>query len=362
MSLSPTTQMVFEQLPVTLAAPVQPTQTPSPQEVVFQAGLAYIVSACLNVAVKLKIPDLIGVSSKSVRLLALKAGVDEDYLFRVLRALEMNGIVVQTEPRCFALSPAGNLLRREASGSLAATIEWIADPLHLTLYSELEQTVKDGTTAFDRAYGEPFFEWISKAENRGEAAVFNNAMTSISEMCVPAFLEAYDFSGFGKIVDVGGGHGALLRSILREYPAAHGIIAEMPSLVGPATQAIAGDGLAARCEAVACNFFDSVPAGGDGYLMKHIVHDWADEPARRLLGNIRAVIPNHGKLILAEAVIDDSPAPHPGKLLDIEMMAFVGGRERTIGDFRKLLASSGFALQRVIPTGSPLSLLEAVPV
>jgi len=133
-------------------------------------------------------------------------------------------------------------------------------------------------------------------------------------------------------------------------------------LVGRATQAIADDGLAARCEAVACNFFDSVPAGGDGYLMKHIVHDWADEAARRLLGNIRAVIPNHGKLILAEAVIDDSPTPHPGKLLDIEMMAFVGGRERTIGEFRKLLASSGFALLRIIPTGSPLSLLEAVPV
>ena len=175
-------------------------------------------------------------------------------------------------------------------------------------------------------------------------------------------IEAYDFGGFARIVDVGGGHGALLRSILREFPGARGVIAEMPSLIGAATAAIAGDRLADRCDAVECNFFDSVPAGGDCYLMKHIVHDWADEPAQRLLGNIRAVIPNHGKLILAEAVIDDSPAPHPGKLLDIEMMTFVGGKERTGDDFRQLLKASGFELQRIVPTRSLLSLLEAVPI
>jgi hypothetical protein len=354
--------MIFEPLPVPIAAPVQPAHTPSPEEIVFQAGLAYIVSACLNVAVKLRIPDLIGSGSQNVHRLAPKAGVNEDYLFRVLRVLEMNGIVVQAEPRCFELSPAGKLLRHEATGSLTASIEWIADPLHLTLYSELQKSVENGTTTFDRVYGRPFFDWISKPENRDEAAVFNNAMTSISEMCIPAFLEAYNFGSFGKIVDVGGGHGALLRSILREYPTLRGSVAEMPSLVDPATRAIANDGLANRCEAVECNFFDSVPAGGDCYLMKHIVHDWADERAQKLLRNIRAVIPSHGKLILAEAVIDDSPAPHLGKLLDIEMMAFVGGRERTAEDFRRLLASSGFALQRIIPTRSPLSLLESVPI
>jgi hypothetical protein len=354
--------MIFEPLPVPVAAPVQPAETSSPQEVLLQSGLAYIVSACLNVAVKLRIPDLIGCSPKSVRLLAQNAEVDEDYLFRVLRVLEMNHIVVQTAPRWFELTAAGNLLRRDAKGSMSSCIEWIADPLHLTLYSELQKSVESGTTTFDRVVGEPFFDWISKPQNRSEAAVFNNAMTNISEMCIPAFLEAYDFGSFARIVDVGGGHGALLRSILREYPLTRGVIAEMPSLVGAATEAIAADRLADRCEALGCNFFDSVPSGGDCYLMKHIVHDWADEPAQRLLRNIRAVIPNHGKLILAEAVIDDSPAPHPGKLLDIEMMAFAGGKERTNDDFRRLLAASGFALQRIVPTRSPLSLLEAAPI
>ena len=135
----------------------------------------------------------------------------------------------------------------------------------------------------------------------------------------------------------------------------------MPSLVDPATRAIANDGLANRCEAVECNFFDSVPAGGDCYLMKYIVHDWADEPALQLLRNIRAVMPQHGKLLLAEAVLDDTAAPHPGKLLDIEMMIFVGGKERTAEEFRQLLAKAGFTLTQVIPTKSPLCLIEAVP-
>jgi hypothetical protein len=136
----------------------------------------------------------------------------------------------------------------------------------------------------------------------------------------------------------------------------------MESVIPGTVEAIRADGLEARCQAVACNFFEQVPAGGDAYFMKNIVHDWADEPALRLLRNIRASIPNHGRLILAECVLDDGAAPHPGKLLDIEMIAFVGGKERTEGEFRQLLLQAGFALKRVIPTKSPLCLLEAVPI
>jgi len=338
------------------------TMTRNPQEILLQTGLAYIASACLNTAVKLRIPDLIGSGSKDVDVLALKSGIDPDYLFRVLRVLEVSQIVVRTAPRSYKLTDAGQLLRRGVPGSMSDCIEWIADPLHLKLYSELKHSVEEGRTTFDRVYGEPFFSWISKPENRDEAAVFNNAMTNISEMCTPAFLEAYDFSAFTKIVDVGGGHGALLRSILHAYPTATGIVAEMSALIPATKRAIAEDRLASRCEAAECNFFEAVPAGGDCYLMKHIVHDWADGPALQLLRNIRSVMPANGRLILAEAVIDDSAEPHPGKLLDIEMMAFVGGRERTRNEFWQLLQSAGFRLERIIPTKSPLCLLEAKPI
>src|SRR3954447_18751422 len=212
------------------AASQQTAPTTNPAEIAFQAGLGYIVSACLNVAIKLRIPDLIGDGVADVRTLARQAGANEDYLYRVLRVLEASQLVIRPTGRAFELTAAGQLLRRDVSGSLAPALEWIADPLHLTLYSELQHSVKTGETTFDAVYGKPFFDWSSQPENAEEAAVFNNAMTSVSEMCIPAFLEAYDFGSFQKIVDVGGGHGAILRAIVKEHAGLRGTLAEMPSL------------------------------------------------------------------------------------------------------------------------------------
>jgi hypothetical protein len=332
-----------------------------PQQIVLQAGLSYIVSACLQVFVKLALPDRMAHGPLSVSTLAQQAGVSASHLSRVLRVMEISGMVQRTESSMFILTAAGMLLRSDAEGSLAAPMEWLTDPLHLRAYSELTGTVSSGGITFDRIYGEPLFQWISRAENQQEASLFNDAMTGISNMCVPAFLKAYDFGAFHKMVDVGGGHGAVLRTVLKEYPALHGVVAEMPSVVSETRLAIDSDGLSGRCEAVECDFFQSVPAGGDAYFMKHIIHDWEDSAATRLLRNIRQVIPSSGKLILAECVLDDGTAPHPGKLLDIEMMVFVGGKERTEEEFRTLLASGGFRLDRILPTESPLSLLEASP-
>jgi hypothetical protein len=353
-------RQTFDSTPApVMAAGAAPARRP--QELLLQTGLAYIASACLNTAVKLRIPDLIGGEAKDVDKLALESGTDPDYLYRILRVLEVDQIVTRTTARSYKLTDAGQLLRRGVPGSMADCIEWIADPLHLKLYSELKGSVEEGKTTFDQVYGEPFFNWLSNPENQGEAAVFNNAMTSISEMCIPAF-QAYDFRGFKKIVDVGGGHGALLRSILHANPTTQGVVAEMAAVVPATKRAIAEDRLANRCEAKECNFFEAVPAGGDCYVMKHIIHDWADGAALQLLRNIRRVISANGKLVLAEAVLDDSADPHPGKLLDIEMMAFVGGKERTRSEFQQLLHSAGFALERIIPTNSPLCLLEARPM
>ena len=348
-------------LPATAAIADQQAIDGNPAGAVFNTALGYIASTCLNVAVKLRIPDLISQGFADLESLALEAGAQQEPLFRILRVLEMKEIVSRHANRHYQLTAAGQLLRRDVAGSLAAAIEWISDPLHLTLYSDLRTSVETGETTFDSIYGIPFFDWSSKPENADEAAVFNNAMTSISEMCIPAFLEAYPFGLFQRIVDVGGGRGAVLRSILKQHSEAYGTIAEMSSLIPAAKSAIAQDGLSSRCEAVACNFFESVPAGGNLYFMKHIIHDWADDRAIKLLRNIRSVIPENGTLLLAEAVLDDTPAPNLGKLLDIEMIAFVGGKERTAEQFRQLLSSAGFALQSVIPTQSPLSLIEAMP-
>jgi hypothetical protein len=245
----------------------------NPAEAVFKTALGYIASACLNVAVKMRIPDLIGEGFTELEELALKAGAKEEPLFRLLRVLEMNGVVSRNAHHGYELTAGGQLLRRDVAGSLAAAIEWISDPLHLTLYSELGTSVETGETTFDAVYGIPFFDWTTQPENAKEAAVFNDAMTSISDMCTPAFIDAYPFGTFERIVDVGGGHGAVLRSILKQHADTRGTIAEMPSLLPAAKAAIARDGLTHRCDTVACNFFESIPAGGDLYFMKHIIHD-----------------------------------------------------------------------------------------
>lgn len=348
-------------------APATPEHVPSatsavpPQAVILQAGLAYIVSACLNAAMKLNIPSLLGEHQRPVHELAKEAGVNAGYLARVLRVLETAGITRFTRSGV-ALTEAGLLLRTGIPGSLADTADWLCDPLHFQTYASLPSTVQNGDITFDSLHGEPFFHWLSRAENAEEAGVFNRAMSSISQMCVPAFLEAYDFGWATTVVDLGGGHGALVRAILAAHPHLNGIIGEIPYVAREAQAELERAGLASRCKAVDCDFFAGAPSGGDLYLMKHIIHDWADDSALTILRNIRSVIPPNGRLVLAESVLCAGPEPHPGKLLDIEMMVFVGGKERTEGDFRELLGRAGFRLERVIPTRSPICLLEALPV
>lgn len=338
------------------AAPALP-----PPAIVLQAATAFMVSACLSVVCKLRIADLLGDGAETAATLAERAHANPEYLFRVLRALEGQGLFRRTEDGRFALTAAGALLRSDAEGSLADMTEWLTDPLHLSLFGELRGTVESGGITFDRVHGEPFFPWTCKPENADEAAIFNSAMTSLSQMCVPAFLEAYDFSGLGRVTDVGGGHGALLRAILKKYPEASGTVAEMACVVPETRVAIEADGLAGRCDAVDCDFFEAVPAGADCYILKNIIHDWEDRLALKILRNVRAGLAPHGRLLLAEVVLSDGPEPHLGKLMDIEMMTFVGGKERTESEFRALLAEAGFHLRRVVPTKTPLSLIEAVP-
>lgn len=330
-------------------------------QALLQASFGYVVSACLNVAIKLGIPERIGSSSKTIEALAEEVGAEESYLLRLLRVLEANNLVTRVAPRTFALTEAGRFLRRDTPGSMASLVEWLADPLHFAVFGHLKGSVETGTTTFDAIYKMPFFDWLSLPQNSAQAEVFHNAMTGVSASTVPALLEVYPFHVFEKIVDVGGGHGLLLRSILLANAGLKGVVADLPSVISGTKQEIMKDGLADRCEAAPCNFFESVPVGGDCYLMKNIIHDWAEEEALRLLQNIRAVIPPYGKLILVEMVIDDSPTPHPGKLLDIEMMAFVGGRERTEDEYRNLLARAGFNLENVLRTKSPMCLLESSP-
>jgi hypothetical protein len=346
-----------------MSSPQTMLQTgPAPQQIVLQAGLGYIVSACVGIAAKLNIPDAIAAGSNTLSELASRTKTKPEMLFRLLRVLEMAGLVSRDSVTSYSLTASGCLLCSSEPNSMGDLVEWIADPLHFQIYSHLRYSFESGEPTFEHVYGEPCFQWMNRPENADETCVFQKAMVSFSRICVPAFLDAYDFSQFDTMVDLGGGLGGVIRAILHSTPRLRGIIADMPFLESDARQAITADKLSDRCEFVGCDFFASVPVACDAYFMKHILHDWDDAKATQILRNIRSVIPAHGKLIVADAVLDDGPAPHPAKLIDIEMIAFPGGKERTEAEFRSLFAETGFKLTRVIQNQSPLALIEAVPV
>jgi hypothetical protein len=327
-------------------------------QTVFELATAYMISAALHVAVRLRIPDHLIDGPASVEALASATGVDADRLYRVLRALASVGIFEEQPLRRFASKPAADLLRSEP-GSLRDIALFMTNGLHFQVYAEMLHTVKTGQPAVERVTGKPVFDLF--AAETDDSRLFNDAMTSMSAAVVPAVLDAYDFTGIGVLADVAGGHGHVLASILREYPGMRGILFDLEHVVAGAGAHLSSMGVAGRCETIAGDFFTSVPAGADAYLMKHIIHDWDDEQAEAILHNIRTALAGRpaGRVVLIEAIVPPGPAPDLSKLIDLEMMLMPGGRERTAEQFAALFTRAGFELTRIVPTGSPLSVIEA---
>jgi hypothetical protein len=236
---------------------------------------------------------------------------------------------------------------------------WIGDPLHFQVAGDFLHSVKTGQPTVEHLTGKPAFEYF--AEQPVEFDRFHRAMTTMSAMAIRAVLEVYDFSSFSTIVDVAGGHGYVLCEILRKHPNLKGILFDLPDVVPGGEHRIRQMALDSRCCTAAGNFFKSVPEGGDLYLMKNIIHDWAEERALSILGNCRAALRGKpdGRLVLLELVVPPGDVPHMSKIIDIEMLFFPGGRERTEKEYAELFAKAGFRLTRVVPTKSPYSLIEA---
>ena len=330
-----------------------------PAEQVLQVAMGYMASSALYLVIALNVPDQLAAGPKDVAELARAAGANEDALYRLLRLLASMGVFTEQSPRRFALTPAGDLLRKDVPGSLRGMAGFLPDPFHFRVYADLMHSVMTGQPAADKALGMPIFEYLAKHSDYSQ--VFNDAMTALSAPVVGAAIEAYDFNTIGTLVDVAGGHGEVLMSILKACPDVRGILADVGHVIEGAKPRIAAAGLSGRCEAVAIDFFKSVPAGGDAYIMKHIIHDWDDERASTILRNIATAMGGkRGKVILLEAVLREDGGPDLGKLLDIEMMAMPGGRERSADEFKALFAHSGFEMTKVVPTKSPLSVVEAI--
>lgn len=318
------------------------------------------VSRALAVAAELGIADLLREGERSTADLAAAAGAHEPSLYRVLRALASIGVFTETGPRRFALTPLAECLRSDVPDSLRAMAQLWSIPMAWDAWRELSHCVRTGETGMQPLGIENPFTYLQ--QHPEQAAVFNDAMTQFSHQTAPAVAEAYDFSRLRKLVDVGGGHGYLLTTVLQQYPELRGVLFDLPQVIEGAHTVIGKSSAFGRCEVAAGNMFQSVPEGADAYMMKHIIHDWNDERCGVILGNCRRAMAPDGRLLVVDMVIPAGNDPFFGKLLDLEMMAIPGGKERTEEEFRALFAASGFELVKVHATAAPVSVIEGRPV
>jgi hypothetical protein len=344
------------------STPQVPQQQPRPGDLILQIGSGYIASMALHAVIELGIADHLAREPRAVADLAREVHANEDALYRTLRLLASLGIFTESAPRVFAHTPASETLRTGVPGSMRDLVRWWADPFHFRVYAEFMHSLRTGQTCVEKITGGlPIFDYFPTDPQESE--VFNNAMTSFSSVEVPAALAAYDFSGIGVLVDIAGGHGQMICAILEKYPQMRGILTDLDHVLAGAAQAVRRAGMENRCALQTCDFFHSAPAGGDAYILKHIIHDWDDFKALAILRNIHTAMgEKKGKVILLEMVLTPGNDPHPGKFLDMEMLAIASGRERTEAEFAELFQRAGFRLTRILPTESPVCVVEAVKV
>lgn len=307
-------------------------------------------------AARLGIADLLGDGPLTSDQLADATGSDPDALYRALRVLAVRGIFAELPERRFAITPISDLLRTQHPVSRREVAVFDAGPWYRA-YGALAHTVATGENAFRHVHAVSLFEYL--ANHPDEARMFDRRMTRFSSAEIPQIVEAYDFSGARTVVDVGGGEGRLLSAILGAHPALRGVVFDLPHVAGGAEHGLREGGVTDRCTIVGGDFFESVPAAADLYLLKWIIHDWQDDDAVKILSNCARAMDPAGRVVLAEVVIGATNSGDDGPLLDVHMMVLPGGRERTEAEFAQLFAAAGLRLTRVIVTSGIMCLLEA---
>ncbi len=261
-------------------------------------------------------------------------------------------------PKVFANTPVSETLRSDVPGSMRDVTIWIGEELHWRVYGEMLHSVKTGEAAWKKVHGEDVFPYLFET-NRELGEIFNHAMTSFSGQMLPAFLAAYDFSGVKTVADIAGGFGHILAGVLQKHPEMQGILFDLPSVIEGANKFLEKEGVADRVETAVGDFFESVPVKADVYMLKYIIHDWDDEKSITILKNIAAEMPDDSRVLLIETIIPEGNDPHPGKIIDLEMLVSPGGIERTAAEYDELLENAGLKLNRIVPTESPFSIVEA---
>jgi O-methyltransferase domain/Dimerisation domain len=316
------------------------------------------IAGAVSCVAQLGIPDLVESGPKSAEQLASQIGAHPQALYRLMRATASVGVLSEGPDGKFSQTPLSAVLCSNANPSLRALAIMGAREWHVRGWERLEYCVRTGKTALDEVYGKPLFEHFK--ENPAESQIFNDAMTGFSMMDSPAVAAAYRFDGIHSIVDVAGGHGLLLATILERDPHIKGTLYEAPHVIDGARNGPL-KALLDRCTFASGDMFASVPVGADAYIMKHIIHDWPDDLCIKLLQACRKAVNPGGKLLVADSVIQPGNEFSPAKFLDLQMLIFPGGCERTEKQFRDLFAAAGWRLNRVIPTAVAESIVEGVP-
>ena len=329
-----------------------------PEAVMLQMITGKFVTVMLYVASKLELADHVADGPRSIAELAAATKSNPRSIYRILRALASIGVFRETEDGSFASTPLSDTLRSGVPGSMREMSLWFGCPFHNVAWADIMPGVKNGGSNFSQRFDKNVFEHMN--DNPGDLEIFQNAMTSLSAPSAQWVVDACDFSGFERIVDVGGGAGLLLARILQANPALVGVLLDAPQVVPLADERLTAEGVSDRAETVAGDFFASVPEGADCYIMKMIIHDWDDDNCRAILKNCREAMADGGKIYVVDQVIPPGNDPFIGKMIDIEMLAMTeGGVERTEDEFHDLFDSAGLSLDRVIPTEGFMSVLEA---
>jgi hypothetical protein len=320
----------------------------------------YRVTQMLIVAARFRIADALAQGPRDVADLARDCGAHEQSLYRLLRALASLGVFKETGRRHFELTPLAELLRSDTQGSIYHAAITLGEDWWWQAWGNASESVRTGQTAFQYLYGMGLFEFMSARPD--VAARFNSHMVVMTDVEARSLVECCDFGRSSRVVDVGGGHGALLRAVLGAHPHLSGILYDLPATVDGARGRFEHAGYLERCDLVGGDFFEKVPTGADTYVLKNIIHDWDDEHARKILDNCHRAMDGAGRLLLIEHVVPEGNEPSAGKISDLTMLVIVGGAERTEAEYRNLLRDCRFDVTKIMKTTSGLNIIEAVPV
>lgn len=315
------------------------------------------VAAAVYAAARLKLADQFRSGARHSDVVADEIGVNPSACYRLLRALTTLGLFEETGPRTYRLTEVGDLLREDHPQSQRSMALFQGAPPHWLGWGNFLHSIQTGESAFEKVHGQTFFDYCQT--DAEFSAAFNGAMTGMSAMAAEAVVRSYDFSGIQRLVDVGGGHGYLLSRILQANPGLRGCVFDLPHVVAGARAVLDAAGVVDRCETVGGSFFESVPPA-DAYISKNIIHDWDDEHSRTILRHMRANLAPGGRVLLVEMVITGENRHALGTLIDLEMLNSThGGRERTTDEYAALFADADLQLQRIVPTDSLFSIVEA---